>query len=118
MGAAAASGTFLALAISITHARGVSGQGKRRSEAGGRDATSKKLSPALCTSIRSSSEPCFGTGSGASRVSWSLDGCAYSVMTSAFINGSERLRACGRQRSRALFKLSSVFGCYHAGFLL
>lgn len=51
--------------------------------------TSKKLSPALCTLIRSSSEPGVGTGTGASRVSGILDGWAYSEMTSAFINGSE-----------------------------
>ena len=51
--------------------------------------TSKKLIPALCTLIRSSSEPGAGTGTGASGMSGILDGCAYSEMTSAFINGSE-----------------------------
>ena len=51
--------------------------------------TSKKLSPALYTLIRSSSEPGVKTGSGASHVSWSLDGCAYSLMTNAFIDGFE-----------------------------
>lgn len=85
----------LSLGLQYLHiCEGVSGT--RRLKEGGRVSrrTSKKLSPALCTSIRSSSEPGVGTGSGASCVSWSLDGCAYSVMTSAFINGSERLRAC------------------------
>jgi hypothetical protein len=43
---------------------------------------------------QSSSEPGVRTGSGASHVSWSLDGCANSLMTSAFINGSERLPVC------------------------
>jgi hypothetical protein len=60
-------------------------QGNRRRGGMRSERTSKKLSPALCTSIRSSSEPGFGTGSGASRVSWILDGCAYSVTTRAFI---------------------------------
>ena len=83
MDVAVASGTFLVPVISIHTPGRVRQEGF---EVGARSRrTSKKFSPALCTSIRSSSEPGVGTGSGASYVSWSLDGCAYSVMTSAFI---------------------------------
>jgi len=52
---------------------------------GKRKRTSKKLSPAPCTSISRSSEPGVKMGSGASGVSCILDGCAYSEMTNAFI---------------------------------
>jgi hypothetical protein len=99
MGAGAAFDISPEIAVSTLHEIERKVNNKPRYECripeGKRKRTSKKLSPALCTSTNSSSEPGVRMGSGASCVSCILDGWAYSEMTNAFIEMVDALTVRG-----------------------